>query len=407
MDKKPAIKIENLSKAFEISTGRSSLKAYFLNMFSLLKFPTHEKYKVLEGVSFQIEKGEFIGIIGKNGSGKSTLLKLIAGIYAPDKGRIEVNGKIVPFLELGVGFNPELTGKENVFLNGVILGMSRKYIAERYEKIVGFAGLERFMDTPVKNYSSGMLVRLAFSIAVQTEADIYILDEILAVGDALFQQKSIEIINNLTEQGKTILFVSHDLKSIERYCQKALWIDKGELRFFGKTDVAINKYQNEILYTEEKEITQKLSAQEKAIEDKEQTEEILKLGSLEVEVQKVNVNVRDGDVFFDFYLKHNKVTSLLNLVVGIYKDTGEYVTAFGTNMDEYKLDPKVRKVSVRLERPNLLSGHYYANIAVFGDDESKPYYWQKRVGVFGIQADDKYRKYRGSVYFAHDWSMQS
>src|SRR5690606_31573026 len=150
---------------------------------------TYEKQQVLKNISFEIKKGEFVGIVGRNGSGKSTLLKLLAGIYSPDKGSIEVNGKLVPFIELGVGFNPELTGRENVFLNGALLGFNRKEMQAMYKDIVEFAELERFMDQKLKNYSSGMQVRLAFSIAIRAQSDILLIDEVLAVGDAAFQQK--------------------------------------------------------------------------------------------------------------------------------------------------------------------------------------------------------------------------
>lgn len=223
MDADTVIKIEHLSKTFYIPEDRKfTLKSLVTSFF---KQGRTRKFEALKDINLEIHKGDFVGLIGRNGSGKSTLLKMIAGIYYPDKGSlIKVRGRLVPFLELGVGFNPELSGRENIFLNGTILGMTRQYIKAKYDEIVDFAELREFIEMPVKNYSSGMMVRLAFSIAVQTDADIYILDEILGVGDAAFQKKSIGIINKFIEEGKTLLYVSHDLNSVKKYCNKVAWI---------------------------------------------------------------------------------------------------------------------------------------------------------------------------------------
>jgi ABC-2 type transport system ATP-binding protein len=183
----------------------------------------------LKDITFDIKKGEFFGIVGRNGSGKSTLLKLLAGIYVPSKGDIAVNGTLTPFIELGVGFNPELTGRENVFLSGALLGFNRREMEAMYEDIVSFAELEKFMEQKLKNYSSGMQVRLAFSIAIRAQTDILLLDEVLAVGDAAFQQKCFTYFEELKERKKTVIFVSHDMDAVRRFCTNAIYIKDGDL----------------------------------------------------------------------------------------------------------------------------------------------------------------------------------
>lgn len=223
------VKITNLEKGFRIYDEQvNSLKAIFQDPRKL-KTKSYHTHIALKNINLTVRNGEMLGIIGKNGSGKSTLLKIIAGIYAPDKGEVVVNGSIVPFLELGVGFNTDLSARENVFLNGTILGMSRDEIKHVFDKIIDFAELKEFTETPVKKFSSGMLVRLAFSIAMQAKGDLYILDEILSVGDINFQAKSIKEFERLREDKKTILYVSHSLPSIEKYCDRVVWIKDGEL----------------------------------------------------------------------------------------------------------------------------------------------------------------------------------
>lgn len=239
-----ALTVKNLSKKFTIPhQKKTSTIEWLTQLFAKKEVDT---LQVLDNVSFTIEKGKTVGIIGTNGSGKSTLLKLLAGIYLPDIGTIERSGKIVPFLELGVGFNPELTGRENIFLNGVILGMSRAYLSKKFDAIVDFAELERFIDLPIKNYSSGMQVRLAFSIAFMIEADIYLLDEVFAVGDQQFQTKSKKIFEDLKAQGKTLLLVSHALETIQSYCDHVLFVHNGKITFYENPNEGIKAYMGSL-----------------------------------------------------------------------------------------------------------------------------------------------------------------
>lgn len=230
------IEIKDLSKMFVIPhESRNSLHSYFINPFR--KVGKHIFY-ALNNVNLTINSGEFVAVMGRNGSGKSTLLKMIAGIYTPDSGTAKVHGRLVPFLELGVGFNPELSGRENIFLNGTILGMTRKYLKENLDEIIDYAEVREFIDLPLKRYSSGMQVRLAFAIAIKAEADIYLLDEILAVGDINFQQKSLKSILDLIERGKTVIYVSHNFEMVKQYCTKTLLIEKGCLQYEGSFEKA-------------------------------------------------------------------------------------------------------------------------------------------------------------------------
>jgi ABC-2 type transport system ATP-binding protein len=236
------VKITNLQKGFKIYDEQvNTLKGFFQDPRKL-KAKNFHTHVALKNINLTVRNGEMLGIIGRNGSGKSTLLKIIAGIYAPDSGEVTVNGRIVPFLELGVGFNQDLSARENVFLNGTILGMTRDEIKHVFDEIIDFAELKEFTETPVKKFSSGMLVRLAFSIAMQAKGDLYILDEILSVGDYNFQVKSIKQFEKLRENNKTILFVSHSLSSIEKYCDRVVWIKDGELIERDNKQQIINEY---------------------------------------------------------------------------------------------------------------------------------------------------------------------
>jgi ABC-type polysaccharide/polyol phosphate transport system ATPase subunit len=247
MEKDVAIRIENLSKTFLIHEDQKmTLRALFASFF---KQGRTKKYKALDNINLEIYRGEFFGIIGSNGSGKSTLLKLIAGIYNPDKGgSINYQGRLVPFLELGVGFNPDLTGRENIFLNGTILGMSLKYLRSKVDEIVEFAELKEFIDMPVKNYSSGMMVRLAFAIAMHSNANIFLMDEVLSVGDAAFQKKSAKVIKEFKSQGRTMVYVTHSMNNLIDYCDRAAVIDKSRLIFVGEPKEAVEVYDKSISY---------------------------------------------------------------------------------------------------------------------------------------------------------------
>ncbi len=239
-----AVSFHNVSKYFFLQHQRT-LKEAVQALFKGEK--TLEKIKALDNVSFDIKKGETVGIIGRNGAGKSTLLKLIAGVSKPTKGKVTVNGRVSPLIELGAGFHPELTGRENIILNAVILGLSRKQAKERFDQIVEFSELDRkFLDMPLKHYSSGMYMRLAFSVAVSVEPEILLVDEILAVGDAAFQAKCKKKMEEFKKEGVTILYVSHNIAEVERFCERVIYLKEGRVVFDGEAKEGVEKFKKEL-----------------------------------------------------------------------------------------------------------------------------------------------------------------
>jgi len=244
---KPALVLQDVTKIFRTYHHyHAGLKALVLKPSSILRHGVRDTFLAIDQISFTVGKGETFGIIGRNGAGKSTLLGLIGGILRPTSGRISVQGRISPLLELGVGFTPELTGRENIIINGVLLGLRRRNIEERIDEIIDFSGLSAFIDQPLKTYSSGMQVRLGFAIAIHVRPDILLVDEVLAVGDAEFQEKCLERIKNLRKQGVTIVFISHDLETLKNICNQAAWIDKGRLIALGTPPEVISRYQSEL-----------------------------------------------------------------------------------------------------------------------------------------------------------------
>ncbi len=237
-----AIVVEHVSKNFRLYRERNR---YIKSAVLRGRRARYEEFWALDDVSFEVEHGATVGLIGSNGSGKSTMLKCLTGIYRPDKGRIATDGSVAALLELGAGFHPELSGRENIFLNAAILGMSKKEAERQFDSIVNFAGLDRFIDTPVKNYSSGMTVRLGFSIASHVEPDILLIDEVLSVGDQAFQRKSTDRIEQFRREGKTIVVVSHSLASIQQLCKEVIWLEKGKIRQRGPAADVIANYTGE------------------------------------------------------------------------------------------------------------------------------------------------------------------
>lgn len=243
MEQEYSIVAENISMHFNMASERlESLKEYFIKLIKRQLF--FKDFVAVNNVSFKIKKGEVFGIVGTNGSGKSTTLKMISGILKPTSGKIQINGNIAPLIELGAGFDGELTARENIYLNGAVLGYSKKYIDEHFDQIVDFAELRDFLDMPIKNYSSGMVARIAFAIATVITPDILIVDEILSVGDFLFQEKCEKRINELMEGGTTIVIVSHTIAQIERLCDRVMWIEKGNLKMIGDTAEVCEAYKN-------------------------------------------------------------------------------------------------------------------------------------------------------------------
>jgi ABC-type polysaccharide/polyol phosphate transport system ATPase subunit len=236
----PAVVVDGVSKAFRKPHEQvHTLKERVLHPF---KRRGYDDFTALQNVSFAVPKGEFFGIVGRNGSGKSTLLKCMAGIYATDSGAIYMNGRLSTFIELGVGFNPDLAARDNVALNAIMLGLPPKEARERFQRVIEFAELEEFVDVKLKNYSSGMQVRLAFSVMIEVDAEILLIDEVLAVGDVAFQQKCFDVFHRMKDEERTILFVTHDMASVKKFCDRAMLIERGEVQMIGRPDEIANNY---------------------------------------------------------------------------------------------------------------------------------------------------------------------
>lgn len=237
------IKLENVSMRFNLGIEKNySIKEAFISIFDKKRRVKKTEFWALDNISFEVKKGEVIGLIGSNGAGKSTLLKVVSGVMKPTKGKVTVNGAISPMIELGAGFDLELTARENIYLNGAILGYSKKFINEKFEEIVEFSELRDFLDAPVKNFSSGMIAKLAFSIATVVEPEILIVDEILSVGDIKFQEKSKKKMMEMITGGTTVLYVSHSLESIKELCDRVVWIEHGKLIKTGKAKEICDEY---------------------------------------------------------------------------------------------------------------------------------------------------------------------
>jgi ABC-2 type transport system ATP-binding protein len=275
-----AISVKNVSKQFSIPHEKiSSIKLAFVNLF---KKNTSEDFYALKDVSFEVKKGEFFGILGRNGSGKSTLLKILAGVYTANKGHIHLNGLVSPFLELGIGFNPELSGRDNIYLNATVLGLTEKEIDQKFDSIVAFSELERFIDQKIKNYSSGMQVRLAFAVSIHANREILLMDEVLAVGDSNFQSKCLREFAKYKEQGKTVILVTHDIGTVQRYCDRAMLLRNGEVVKIGSAEEVGNEY-----------IYQNMSDEEKRI-IKEQEQAKIKAEREKLEAENTNTQTTPG-----------------------------------------------------------------------------------------------------------------
>lgn len=355
------LKVDNVYKDFYLPHDKSqSVKSAIIKSFS-----KHDKevdtQHALRGISFEVKKGAFFGILGRNGSGKSTLLKILAEIYQPTKGKVKHKGKLVPFIELGVGFNPELTGRENVFLNGALLGFSKKEIEEKYDDIVKFAELEDFMDQKLKNYSSGMQVRLAFSVATRSQADILLVDEVLAVGDADFQRKCYRFFKDLKNANKTVIFVSHDMSAVREFCTEAILINDGKIAHQGSANKVANQYLKLFNVAEEDQ-------EENCEEDNVET----CWGYKKVEAKSIKVvKQTDDEIEIELKLQSN-VDEDMKIVAGfrVMDFMGKLVAGFNTEQYKKKIVVKANsKKTLKITMPNIFgSGTYSIDLTVRTDE---------------------------------------
>ena len=395
-----AIKVEHVSKTFRIPHEKiTSLRGAVVSAY---KKKGYEEFKALDDVSFEVKKGEFFGVIGRNGSGKSTLLKILAGIYQADKGKVCVHGMISPFLELGIGFNPELSGRDNIYLNATVLGMTKKQIDKKFDDIVKFSELERFIDQKLKNYSSGMQVRLAFSVSIHANRDILLMDEVLAVGDSNFQSKCLEEFNKYRDMGRTVIIVTHDIAVVERYCDRAMLLRNGKIVKIGKADEVTTKYIKENMSDEERrmirenEERRKLEEKKKGEKKKEEEErknkvaEITRVEFLDKDGKEKNIFQTGDDMSIRVYFKQNIKKEILNFGISIFNQ--EQVCLFGINTFNDRIDTgdiyKKGYFQVDYKKVFLGSDTYYIQAGVWGDAPTKIYFYLSRSKKFKFFSGD-------------------
>ena len=354
------IEVSSITKIFRIPQERKTqLKEYFVNPF---KKNTYKDFKALDNVSFSVEKGEFLGIIGRNGSGKSTLLKIISNIFLPNRGYVKTEGKVIPFLELGVGFNMELTAKENIFLNGVILGMSRSSLLDKYKDIINFAELEGFENTQLKNFSSGMQVRLAFSIAIQAKGDIYILDEVLAVGDMNFQQKCFNTFRKLKKEGKTIVFVSHSMGAVEEFCDRVILLDHGKIQDEGEAFNVVRFYSEMSLKNGENTSVKKINKGEGIVSVKALNLKLEESSSFNMgDYMKLRINYSFKD-----HVEHPIFE------ISLYRNDGLCVASLNTKDSQIEINQITGNsfIDLNIENINFFAGSNNVSIILFSEDFS-------------------------------------
>lgn len=370
-----AISVRNLGKTYRLFGHPGDRIKQF---FSLGMKKYHNEFIALNDVSFDIKKGETVGIIGRNGSGKSTLLQLICGILKPTTGSVDVNGRISALLELGAGFNPEFTGRENVYFQGAVMGISKEKMDARFDEIASFADIGEFIDQPVRTYSSGMFVRLAFTVAVHVDPEILVIDEALGVGDAEFQDRSFSLMKKMQQNGLTILFVSHSITSVRNFCQRTIWLDSGAVLDIGNADVVCNAYlehMNQSLASPHKH--RSAVATRLATESHHLSERPKLISLMRVNSDNACINV-GGGITLNFELQFSMnfdPDTEYGLGVIIRNEKGELVTVLNTVRDDLVLCGKVSNVSLLLSHTAFVPGRYWvsANIcdskAMFAYDE--------------------------------------
>ncbi len=374
-----AVQVQDVFKFYKKYADRHkflTIKSALVNKTLFGDLAAGERFEALRGVSFDVKSGQTLGIIGENGSGKSTLLKILAGISKPTAGTVVTQGRISALIELGAGFHPEISGRENIFINGVILGLSRKQIQEKYDEIVRFAELEEFIDNPVKSYSSGMFMRLGFSIAINVNPDILLVDEVLAVGDASFVPKCLDKINEFRRHDKTIIYVSHDLSTIDRICDDVIWIKKGKIEMRGYPKRVIDAYLEYVgTKDEKKSLDQHGEEESRAGREKEK-----RWGSREIEIRNVRmfdaagqekyIFQSDEPLAIEFDVSARGAESDFVFGVGVFNGDGTHCYGTNTLLEDFRSQSIAGDGRVRLDVPalGLVNGTYFLDIAVHKRD---------------------------------------
>lgn len=385
-----AIRVKDLTKKYKLYQKRSERLA---NAFG--KEKNIKEFYALKGVSFEISKGECVGIIGHNGAGKSTLLKLLTGVAFPTSGEIEINGRLASMLELGSGFNPELTGMENIYFNGSLNGLTKEEIDGKLKDILEFADIGNFIEQPVKNYSSGMFARLAFAVAINVDPDILIVDEILSVGDVGFQVKCMEKFNEFKKKGKTILYVSHGLGTVKKFCDRAIWLQKGEVVDDGNSVIVVERYYNlnfnpaniKQLKDHKSDIINSI-----AVKSNTKNVEYLEKLDLEVEYDLISNDLKDPNIVLEF--------RKTDYEPGTTRGNDQFVCGINSkdNIKNIPFNLGVNKLKVSLNKVNLVAGVYYIDF-VLRDGEEEVY---RKINGYSFTLNDKYRG-EGFLILGHSW----
>jgi len=394
---KPVVRAEGVSKRFRLYHERNqSLKATVMRRGRA----TFEDFWALRDVSFDVRPGTTFALVGQNGSGKSTMLKCLAKILRPDEGSVSVDGKVSALLELGAGFHPELSGRENVYLNGAILGLTKREIDRKFDDIVGFAGLDRFIDSPVKNYSSGMYVRLGFSVAINVDPDVLLIDEVLAVGDEEFQRKCLERVSDLRSAGKTIVVVTHSLTTVRSLCDEAIWIEEGEVREAGRADAVADAYLGTV------------HVDLQAAQDADPDSAWSKLRISEIELLdkggRAVAQASTGDtVTFRLHYEATEPITSPVFSFAIHTPEGVHVTAPNTKEAAVAIDrvEGAGHVDLQVDRLMLLLGSYDLSAECTNDSFSHTYHQRHRALRFDVKPGSPHETFGGLVSLGGRWNV--
>jgi ABC-type polysaccharide/polyol phosphate transport system ATPase subunit len=423
-----AIELADVTRIYQKYSARHRFQTFKSalvkgDLFRSLK--PDELVTALDGISLQVEKGMTFGLIGENGSGKSTLLKIVSGIAKPSSGRLRVNGKISALIELGAGFHPEISGRENVFINGIMLGLSKKEITRKFDEIVRFAELEEFIDAPVKTYSSGMYMRLGFSIAINVNPEILLIDEVLAVGDAAFVPKCLDRIDDFRRRKKTILFVSHDLATVSKICDRVVWLKNGKIQMLGEPKRVVDAYLQDVAVRQEEDFqerqdqavapTTEPSPEPETVPDAAEEKREQRWGKREIEIRKVTLKTLHGEEKHVFHPEEGMVIEMdiaavepaKDFVFGIGIFNSQGISCYGTNTDLEDYEPVAisgeGKAVCRIERLGLINGTYYLDVAVHKRD-GYPYDYHRNFYSFLVSST--FRDV-GISRLPHTWDFSS
>lgn len=392
-----AIEVKGLCKNYKVYDSKSSRIKSIINPFGKKEA---KDFRALTDVSFYVNKGEIVGIIGNNGAGKSTLLKILTGVSYPSAGEIKVNGRVSSLLELGTGFNPELTGEENIYFNGSLMGLTHEEIDNVREEIISFADIGEFIYQPVKSYSSGMYARLAFAVAININPDILIVDEILSVGDVGFQKKCVDKFNAFKEAGKTVLYVSHGLETVQNFCERAVWLEKGKVMEIGPAFDVVEKYYDKLMKSEEKE------------EEATETGKFVELKKVEIINKKKSYKKGDSIEFSVEYEVLNPKVKNAGITIEMrrayrepceYRNADQFIFSVNSNVDEYIIpwEKGINKITFKIDSLDVKEGTYYLDTIFSESQNLVALETQEDVVSFKVENEDEAQ---GFIFLESTWS---